>query len=262
MKAALAKRATVLPDASVAAATPRPEVRYPEDIQAFIPEEDWRLYGAVIRRATTLGLSFAVSGGFATSFYTGLWRNTKDMDLCVRPADRDAMVGVTREAGLHDLYDEKPYDRGWIYRATHEGLIVDIIWQLANYQGVVDDAWLTGGADVTLYGDTVRLVSPEELIWSKIHIFQRERCDFPDIANVLYATGATLDWSRLIGRLAGEERLLGSVLLLFSWLAPGRAQTFPEWIWPRLGIERPPNGPDRDDDRIRRVDSRAWFTAS
>jgi hypothetical protein len=262
MKAALAKRATVLPDASVAAATPRPHVRYPEDIQAFIPEEDWRLYGAVIRRAKALGLSFAVSGGFATSFYTGFWRNTKDMDLCVRPADRDAMVAVTREAGLHDLYDEKPYDRGWIYRATHEGLIVDIIWQLANYQGVVDDAWLTGGADVTLYGDTVRLVSPEELIWSKIHIFQRERCDFPDIANVLYATGATLDWSRLIARLAGEERLLGSVLLLFSWLAPGRAQTFPEWIWPRLGIERPPDGPDRDDDRIRRVDSRAWFTAS
>jgi hypothetical protein len=262
MKAVVAKRESAQSEAPVATAMTRPHVHYPEDIQAFIPEEDWRLYGAVIRGAQARGLPCAVSGGFATSFYTGFWRNTKDMDLCVRPADRDAMVEVTREAGLHDLYDEKPYDRGWIYRATHEGVIVDTIWQLANYQGVVDDAWLGGGADVTLYGDTVRLVSPEELIWSKIHIVQRERCDFPDIVNVLYAMGPTLDWFRLISRLAGEERLLGSVMLLFSWLAPGRARRFPEWIWPRLGIERPSGGPERDEDRIRRVDSRAWFTSA
>jgi hypothetical protein len=231
-------------------------------MRAFIPEEDWAVYGAVVRLAKARGLRFAVSGGFASSFYTGFWRNTKDMDVCVMPADRDQMVQVTRDAGLHDLYDEKPYDRGWIYRATHEGIIVDIIWQLANYRGEVDDAWLSRGAEVTLHDETVRLVAPEEMIWSKIHIVQRERCDFPDIVNMLYATGATLDWSRLIARLAGEERLLGSVMLLFSWLAPGRARRFPEWIWARLGIERPSEGPERDDDRVRRLDSRPWFTSA
>jgi len=31
-----------------------------------------------------------------------------------------------------------------------------------------------------------------------------------------------------------EERLLASVLLLFSWVAPGAARAFPEWIWERL----------------------------
>ena len=260
MKAALAKRATVLPDASVAAATPRPEVRYPEDIQAFIPEEDWRLYGAVIRRATKLGLSFAVSGGFATSFYTGFWRNTKDMDLCVRPADRDAMVAVTREAGLHDLYDEKPYDRGWIYRATGQGVIIDIIWQLANYTAEVDDGWLTSGPEVTVYGDTLRLVPPEEMILSKIHVVQRERCDFPDIVNILYACGAQLDWSRLLELLSGEERLLASVVAFYSWLAPGRSRTIPDDVWQKLKLERPTEDVERDDDRIHRIDSRPWFS--
>jgi len=237
----------------------RAQVHYPEDIRAFISEDDWLVYGAVIRLAKARGLRFAVSGGFASSFYTGFWRNTKDMDLCVLPADREAMAQVTRDAGMHDLFDEKPYDRGWIYRATHAGIIVDVIWQLANYRGEVDDAWLTRGAEVTLHDESVRLVPPEEMIWSKIHIVQRDRCDFPDIINVLYATGATLDWSRLLRRLAGEERLLASVLLLFSWLAPGRARTFPEWIWPRLGIEQPAGGPERDEDRIRRIDSRPWF---
>jgi hypothetical protein len=235
-------------------------VYYPQDIGAFIPEEDWKAYRAVIRLAKARDIRLAISGGFATSFYTAFWRNTKDMDVCVLPSDRDAMIEVTREAGLHDLYDEKPYDRGWIYRATRDGLIVDTIWQLANYQGEVDEAWLTNGPEVTLHGEAVRLVPPEEMIWSKIHIIQRERCDFPDIVNMLYTAGPQLDWTRLIGRLAGEERLLGSVLLFFAWVAPGRARRFPEWIWDRLGIDRPPPGPERDEDRIRRIDSRDWFT--
>jgi hypothetical protein len=182
------------------------------------------------------------------------------MDLCVLPLDRDAMVQITNEAGLHDLYDEKPYDRGWIYRSIEDGIIVDIIWQLANYQGEVDEAWLTSGPEVTLHGDQVRLVAPEEIIWSKIHIVQRERCDFPDIINILYACGAELDWTRLMQRLKGEERLLASVVSLFSWLAPGRARQFPEWIWRKLDIESPAAGPERDDDRIRRIDSRPWFS--
>jgi hypothetical protein len=235
-------------------------VHYPQRMEDFVRQEDWHVYRRVIVLAEERGVSFALSGGFAASFYTAFWRNTKDMDLCILPRDRDSMVEITSDAGLHDLYDEKPYDRGWIYRATHEGLIVDAIWQLANYQGVVDDAWLTLGPEVTVYGDTVRLVPPEEMIWSKIHVVQRERCDFPDVINILYACGAHLDWSRMFERLEGEERLLASVLVLFSWLAPGRAREFPEWIWDKLEIRRPDAGPERDLDRIRRLDSRDWFS--
>ena len=235
-------------------------VHYPQRMEDFVPRSEWRIYRKVIALAKKRGVKFALSGGFAASFYTGFWRNTKDMDLCVVPQDRDVMVQITSEAGMHDLYEEKPYDRGWIYRATHEGVIVDTIWQLANYRGEVDEAWLTLGPEVTVHGDTVRLVPPEEMIWSKIHVVQRERCDFPDIINMLYACGTSLDWTRLIQRLDGEARLLASVVVLFSWLAPGRARRFPEWIWPKLGIERPAAGPERDDDRIRRLDSRPWFS--
>jgi hypothetical protein len=49
-------------------------------------------------------------------------------------------------------------------------------------------------------------------------------------------------------------------LLLFSWVAPGRARKFPEWLWDRLNIARPHDGPDRDDERIARLDSRPWFS--
>jgi hypothetical protein len=106
---------------------PAVRVHYPEDLERFIPEAEWHVYRGVLRRAAARGLRFAMSGGFASSFYTAMWRNTKDMDLCVVPQDREAMIEATREAGLHDLYEEKPYDRRWIYRSTHEGIIVDYV---------------------------------------------------------------------------------------------------------------------------------------
>jgi hypothetical protein len=229
-------------------------------MEDFVPASDWEVLGRVVVLAKQRGLRFAVSGGFATSFYSALWRNTKDLDFCVLPRDRDAMVQVTRDAGLHDLHDEKPYDRGWIYRATERGIIADIIWQLANYRGEVDEAWVDAGPEVTIHGETLRLVPPEEMIWSKIYVVQRERCDFPDIVNILYACGAELDWPCLLERLRGEERLLASVLSIFAWLAPGRANLIPEAVWQKLAIPRPAGGLQRDEDRIRGLDSRPWFS--
>jgi len=229
-------------------------------MEDFVSTSDWDVFRKVITIATDRGIPFALSGGFATSFYAAAWRNTKDLDLCVRPKDRDAMVQATADAGLHDLHDEKPYDRGWIYRATGQGVIIDIIWQLANYTAEVDDGWLTSGPEVTVYGDTLRLVPPEEMILSKIHVVQRERCDFPDIVNILYACGAQLDWSRLLELLSGEERLLASVVAFYSWLAPGRSRTIPDDVWQKLKLERPTEDVERDDDRIHRIDSRPWFS--
>ncbi|HYC00965.1 MAG TPA: nucleotidyltransferase [Candidatus Limnocylindrales bacterium] len=229
-------------------------------MEEFIAKSDWEVLRRVTCLAQERGLRFAVGGGFATSFYTAFWRNTKDLDLCVLPQDRDAMVQITKDAGFGDLHDEKPYDRGWIYRATVDGLIVDIIWQLANYRGEVDDGWLASGPEVSIHGDRLRLVPPEEMIWSKIHVVQRDRCDFPDIVNILYACGARMDWAGLLKRLDGEERLLASVVSLYTWLAPGQARTIPEWVWQKLGLPQPSDSLQRDDDRIRRIDSRPWFS--
>ena len=168
-----------------------------------------------------------MSGGFASSFYTAMWRNTKDMDLCVVPDDRESMIEATREAGMHDLYDEKPYrpplDLPFDSRRNHRRHHLEARRHPGRCRRRVDRARATG----QLYPEKLRLVPPEEMIWSKIHIVQRERCDWTDIMNMLYATGAVLDWKRLTNRLASEQRLLAAVLLLFSWVAPGRARTFP-----------------------------------
>jgi hypothetical protein len=164
---------------------------------------------------------------------------------------------------MRDYYDQQPYDRKWIYRAVREGVIVDVIWAMANSYCEVSEAWLRRGPEAGLYAQRFALLAPVEMIWTKVHVLQRDRCDWPDLINLLYACGSKLDWQRLIDGFPGEERLLGALVLLFTWLAPGRAAALPHGVWERLQIAPPEGaGLDRDAVRIDRLDSRPWFTGA
>ncbi len=233
----------------------------PRDVYEYIPAAWWRLFGTALRCARTRGIRAAIGGGVAVSLYTGMWRSPHDLDLLITPQHRDAMVSALTEAGFGDYYGQEPYDRSWIYRATRDGIVLDAIWGFANGVADVDEAWVDRGAEATLGHLTVSIVPPEELIWSKLYVVQGGRCDWPEILNLLYAAGAVLDWERLIARCGDDRGLLGSVVALFAWLAPGRAHAFPEEIWPRLHLARPvQREPLIDRSRIDRLDSRPWFS--
>ncbi|MCU0951214.1 MAG: nucleotidyltransferase family protein [Burkholderiaceae bacterium] len=229
-------------------------------------DDDWAMYRHALARVRALGVPFAVGGGLAAAMYTGLWRPSKDLDLYVLPQDAPEVTRALLAAGLSDLHETRPYDRRWIFRAVRDEAIVDVIWAMANGAGTVERRWLTGGTRATLgEGDgaeALPLLAPEEMLWSKLHVVQRDRCDWPDLLNLVYTTGPHLHWARLLHLAAGDERLLGSLLMLFSWIAPRRAQALPDWLWPRLGLQ-PPSAPaalDRDDERVRLLDTRPWFT--
>ena len=42
------------------------------------------------------------------------------------------------------------------------------------------------------------MIAPEELLWQKLYILQRDRCDWPDVLNLIYALGPLLDWEHLL----------------------------------------------------------------
>lgn len=235
-------------------------VHLPERLEDYLPDTQWRTFLPAIRAVQSLRVPFALGGGLAVSIYTGHWRNSKDIDLYVLPGDRDRVIAAVLGTGLRDLHDEQPYDRAWIFRAVRDGVIVDVMWALANGAGTVEPVWLTRGACADIRGETLRVLAPEETFWSKVHVVQRDRCDWPDLLNLLYTTGPQFDWVRLLQRMAGHERLLASIVSLFAWIAPARARLLPEWLWPRLQLEPPPSGPARCDERVRLLDTRDWFT--
>ncbi len=154
----------------------------------LIPEDQWAVYQQVIQQANKQGIQFSMGGAFSVATYTGHWRNTKDLDFYVLPQNRDAMIQVVTGVGMHDYYEELPYERHWIYRAVKDGIIVDIIWSMANKRAQVDESWITRGPEIEVRGEKLRIVPPEEMIWGKIYIIQKDRCDWTDIFNILYYT--------------------------------------------------------------------------
>lgn len=226
----------------------------------IIPPEQWSIYCRVIQDARRERVSFALGGAFAFGVYTGQWRNTKDLDLYIQPRDREVMVKVLTRSGLVDYYTQLPYDRRWIYRGFADNTIVDVIWSMANQRADVDETWITGGRETALNGESIRAIPAEELIWAKMYVLQRDRCDWGDVLNVIYAVGGSLDWRRLLERLDRDWPLLKSVLALFSWVAPGRAAALPGWLWERVELPVPrPSAGEVDERSIRLLDSRPWF---
>jgi hypothetical protein len=235
----------------------------PENTTALIPEEQWSVYRQVIARAREGGIRFAVGGGLAVSVYTGHWRPSKDLDIYVLRQDRETMIEITRNVGLVDYYEQRPYDRTWIYRSCSPEAIVDVMWAMANHRAPVDEDWLCGG-EAGVNGEKVRLVPVEEMIWDKLYVLQRDRCDWPEALKLIYAAGHALDWEHLTRRVGEDLPLLAGAVSVFRWLCPGRARLFPAWIWERLHVPEPLDGeaPDVERSRLELLDRRTWFRAA
>ena len=227
---------------------------------AEIPDEQWSVYLNVIHEARRRNVPFALGGAFATASYTGFWRNTKDLDLYVLPRDRDAMVALVGDVGLRDYFDEKPYDRAWIYRAHRGDIIVDTIWAMANGRAKVDERWIFCGPEVMLRGECLRVLPAEEMIWDKLYIMQRDRCDWPALLNLIQVAGPQLDWGQVFSRLGGDAPLLAGALSVFRWLSKDHESRVPKWVLDRLQL--PPYTEDiqsREEFRAKFLDSRPWF---
>ena len=228
---------------------------------AQIPDEEWAVYQQAIQQVRALGIPFAFGGAFAIAVYTGELRNTKDFDFYLRPGDREAMIRALTATGLQDHFDQLPYDRSWIYRASRGDIIVDAIWAMANQRAIVDDEWLSRGPEVMIRGEKLRALPVEELVWTKLYVLQKERCDLGDVFNLLNAESPSMDWDHLLNRMGDDQALLAGALAVFGWLAPDRADEIPPSVYSRLGIRGREGQKSTDSSgRVHLLDSRPWFT--
>jgi hypothetical protein len=220
------------------------------------------MYRTALDVARKSGAQFMVGGGFCLAFFTNRWRNTKDIDFYVLPAERQKMIDALTQAGFKDYYDQKPYDRGWIYRSVQDGVIVDIIWSMANRRAEVDPVWFDRAPVVTLREESFKVVPPEELLWCKLYVFQRDHCDWTDLLNLIYGVGPKLDWDHLLTRIGNDVQLLKGILELFTWVAPHRASELPISLRRELQLSTPQAvDPEEERRRVRLLDSRGWFAA-
>jgi len=106
--------------------------------------------------------------------------------------------------------------------------------------------------------EEAELAPVEELIWAKLYVLQRDRCDWPDIINLIQAASDTIDWDHLLERLGDDAPLLAAALTVYGWLAPDSLLKLPVLV--EL-LARPTHRRPDATPREKLLDSRPWFTA-
>jgi len=169
------------------------------------------------------GIPFLVGGAYALACYTGIARDTKDLDVFVHPRQAERVLEVFAAAG----YRTELTFPHWLGKVHSGDEVVDVIYSSGNGFAEVDDAWFAHAVPGAVLGRPVRLSPAEEMIWSKAFIMERERYDGADIAHVLRARGRDLDWTRLVRRFGAHWRVLLGHLVLFGFVYPGERDCIP-----------------------------------
>lgn len=197
-----------------------------------------QFYRDALRTLDDADVPYVVGGGYAMSYYTGIQRNTKDLDIFMKPEDHERALDVLGSAGYQTEY----FYPFWIAKALSGETFMDIIYNSGNGICRVDDEWINNAVPCDVFGYPTRLTPAEEQLWSKAFVMDRDRFDGGDVIHLILARGHELDWERLVRRFHGHERVLLAHLMLYGYAYPGDRGQVPEWVTSRLltAIENEP----------------------
>lgn len=194
------------------------------------PERE-AVYARILDGLDASGVPYLLAGAVSVNAHSGVWRHTKDLDVFMEERHVDAALDAlaSRGFGVETVYPE------WLSRAYEGDVFVDVIHHNANGLVPVTEEWFPRAVPFDVLGRRSLVVGIEDLVWSKMYVFSRNRCDVADIGHVLYAAGARLDWDVLVGNVGeqGAELLLAH-LHLFRWTYPEAAWVVPDEVMARL----------------------------
>jgi hypothetical protein len=189
-----------------------------------------KFYCATFDVLQQAGVDVLVGGAYAVARFTGIERHTKDCDIFVREADFSRTLEVLEHAGFAA---EATYPH-WLGKARCGDYYVDVIFSSGNGIARVDDQWFARSIQDQVFDVRVRLCPPEEMLWVKAFIQERERFDGADVAHLLSACAERLDWPHLLRRFGADWRVLLSHLVLFGFIYPSERDRLPRWVMHEL----------------------------
>lgn len=207
---------------------------------------------------------FVISGAFALHEHTGIWRDTKDLDIFL-PAPE---VGRALRLLEKDGFETEVTDPIWLAKARRDGFFVDLITGMSNAVLRVDYSWIRHASRAQVFGMSVRVLAPEELIASKVFVTRRERFDGADICHVIYGTRGKFDWQRLMSLIGEHWEMLFWCLVLYHYIYPANTDFVPREMWEELlkrftvELAHPNKGVDFRgsliDDKMFAIDVEEW----
>lgn len=213
----------------------------------WIPERERRIYQDALTTLNAAGVPFIVSGLYAVYEYTGIYRETKDLDLFFEPDRVIEAARALKDAGFETQLEQVH----WLGKAFKDGVQVDLIYGIGNGLFLIDEGWYRHSRPGLLAATPVRVAPPEELIFHRLFISERHRWDMSDVAHLILMRGHELDWERLVQRTGDHWRLLLVQIVLFDYVYPGYRDRVPEDI--RGGLL------ERERTEIQEIDDTAAF---
>lgn len=223
-------------------------------------------YREAIQILDETGIDFMLGGAFATFHYTGIYRNTKDLDVFCKASDYPKVLKEFAARGYHtELTDVR-----WLAKIFKGEYFIDIIFDSVNHICTVDDSWYEHATEGDFEGIRVRMIPAEELIWCKTYVQNRERFDGADVNHIILRYGKKLNWERLLRRLDHHWQLFLAKILTFQFVYPADYRDIiPKWLFDELmkraneqyevpaSVERVCRGPIIDNTQYS-IDIKEW----
>jgi hypothetical protein len=199
----------------------------------WIPEEEREKYKRALGALNGGGIPFVVTGAYAIHEYTGIYRETKDLDLFVEPENLVEAMAVLRAEGFRTRLEQAH----WLAKAKLGEHFIDMIFGMGNGMALVDGDWYRYSRPTIFAAHPVRVAPVEELIWHRLFISERHRQDMADIVHLLLCRGDRIDWDRLLEKTGENWPLLLSQLIMFSYVYPEAENRVPLKVMDEL-LER------------------------
>lgn len=189
-----------------------------------LPVEQGNVYREALEVLNASGVQYAVGAAFARFVYTSIRRQTKDLDIFLKPQDLHAALEALRAAG----FEIEVKDRSWLAKAWKDGSFLDLIFSTGHGQVPIDDQSFEGSTAGKVLGVDTNLIPIEEMIASAAFVAGRNRFDGPEIVHLIRSVQGNLDWQRILDRLGDNRSLLLWHLIHFDFIYPGHASYLPQ----------------------------------
>lgn len=188
-------------------------------------------YREALQMLNESGASYMLGGAFAFFHYTGIFRDTKDLDVFCKASEYPKIMKFFSEKG----YRTELTDVRWLAKVFKDEYYIDLIFDTVNNICRVDDLWYHHAVKADFDGIEVLLIAPEELIWAKMYVQNRERFDGADVNHLILKTGKNLDWKRLLHHMEQHWHILLSQLIMFQFVYPSDFhEIIPKWVFDDL----------------------------
>lgn len=202
----------------------------------FGPKQE-RIYGEALDALDRANVRYMLGGTVALNAHTGIWRETKDIDLFVPLKEVRSVLGAFERAA----FVTEVTDPHWLAKAWKGDTFVDVIFANQNGTAHVEESWFENAKEAEILGRRVLVIPAEEMLLSKIFVASRNRWDMSDVLHLIFATRGDLDWERILAKVGDHWLLLLAYLLIYCYVYPSHARYVPgfvlETLFDRYGKE-------------------------